>query len=147
MKDSTFSIPVESDEYKGLIGEKASMILKISDLEREIKNLGYNWDIVSKIPGFGKKENADDKDKDKETEKKKTLSKDGPALQRELTATRAEMEELSQKIENFLFKQYNLDNNIYRNRVRSHIQAKVNQKRQQELQKPGFFPSAPKGDI
>lgn len=57
------------------------------------------------------------------------------------------MEELSQKIENFLFKQYNLDNNIYRNRVRSHIQAKVNQKRQQELQKPGFFPSAPKGDI
>ncbi|CAK7913280.1 VPS4-associated protein 1 [[Candida] anglica] len=140
LKDTSFANAIHPEEYENIVKEKAKLIIKVTDLESEISKLGYNWDFINKIPGLGSK------DKDK-VEVKESDKKDAKTLQLELSKARTEVEEFTAKLKDFPFKEYNLDQNIYRNRLRGHIQVKANQKRQQELSKPGFFPSAPSSQL
>lgn len=146
LKDSSFASPVHPSEYQDLVKKKASLVIKIAEIEADLKNLGYNWDFVSKIPGFSKKEEKTTETKG-DSDLPKIPSKTSKSLNEDLTTAKTSMDEVSQSIANFPFKQYNLDKDIHRNRVRAFLQVRANQKRQQELQKPGFFPSAPTHDI
>lgn len=148
LKDSSFATPIHSDDYQDLVKQKANLVIKIAEIEAELKNLGYNWDFVSKIPGFSKKpEKSAEGEAKSDLELPKIPTKTSKSLNEDLTKAKSSMDEISETILKFSFKQFNLDKDIYRNRVRAFLQVKANQKRQQELQKPGFFPSAPTHDI
>lgn len=146
LKDVSFAHAVPCDAHTNLINDKAMAVVKIADVENEMLKLGYDWDFVNKIPGFGKKKEATSTADDKPADATEAQGKrDYKALEKELIQWRTLRDQLTTQIDTFEFKEYTLDKDIYRNRVRAYIQAKVNQRRQQEMQKPGFFPAAPTG--
>ena len=142
--DPTFATPVHPPEYDELIKLKTALVVQTAELQRQINDYGFSWDI---IPGFGKKgkpENDQRGDKAEEGEKDPKLEKASlKELQFQLSSTKAKIEEIESRIKAFPFKDYNLDKSNYNNRLTTHYKVKAAHKRQQDIQKPGFFPSAP----
>ena len=102
----------------------------------------YIWNTVA---GYWKQKDKD-KDKGKDKDKDKYTESKYEKLKQELADVTKELEETSKKILEFKFKLYQLNQDIYKNRL-MFIKKKYNQQRAVKIQEEGFFPSVPKHSL
>ncbi|CUM56075.1 uncharacterized protein AC631_01456 [Debaryomyces fabryi] len=150
LKDEHFSSPIHPDEYKELETKKGELGRKIEESRKRVERLKpYTWNFLSSMLGSKKAEGTDqdkDKDKDKDTEKDKGKESYESAKQ-DLKGLEGELNEINSGISNYKFKDYTLNKDIYRMRTQNYVQSKVRAKKQQEMHKPGFFPSTPQHKV
>lgn len=134
--DDSFAAPIHPVEYQELIQKKAKVAGDTAQCKHDMELVRpYTINrLITSIPGL--KPKKPEEGVETNLEKFKKLESKHTELNNELT-------ELSQKITDFKFKKFTLNKDIYRIRINNLIQHKVNQKRQMELNKPGFFPSVP----
>ena len=98
------------------------------------------------MAGYWKQKDKD-KDKGKDKDKDKYTESKYEKLKQELADVTKELEETSKKILEFKFKLYQLNQDIYKNRLMFHQKKKYNQQRAVKIQEEGFFPSVPKHSL
>lgn len=129
LKDSSFSKPIPSQAYNDLESEK-------SKLETELKEL--NKSVEAKRPGFTsyfKKSTPNDNEKDNK-DSYEELVKRQKSLQQDFNT-------LTTQINQFQFKMYCLNDDMYKIRIKNYMNKKMNEKRLKNMARPGFFPSVP----
>lgn len=139
LKDEHFCRPVHPDEYKELETKRDELETKIGRTRKRVEELKpYAWNILasmgSKAEPDKAKDAGDNQDKPKETHE---------SAKQEVRKLEGELVEINAGISNYKFKEYILDKDIYRMRTQGHAQTKIRAKKQQEMHKPGYFPSAP----
>ena len=148
LKDEHFSTAIRPDEYKGLETKREELDKKIEDSRKRVERLRpYAWNFLSSMLG-SKKGEGTEVDKDKGTEKDKDKEKETyETAKQDLRRLEGELNEINSGISNYKFKDYTLNKDIYRMRTQNYAQSKIRAKKQQEMHKPGFFPSAPQHGV
>lgn len=153
LQDDHFAVPVKPENYESLLKLKTELGLKVETLERQLEeNKPYIWSKLSTyvMPGSGgKKDDKNNKDDDKKDDTKDVKSSNKyESIQTELRTVKKDLADTNTLIENFKFKTYQLDQNIYRSRVQQQVKAKQNKVIAQKIQlDPTFFPSVPTNKI
>lgn len=149
LKDDSFGTPIHPESYTKLLLERQALEKKMEAADRKAElNKPYSWNKIMNTIGWSKDDKKDDKDDNKDDKKDEKKSIDSyKALVAEATVLKNELSTLNETIANFKFKNYKLNKDIYRMRVNGLLQAKAKARRQQEMQNPSFFPSAPSNNI
>lgn len=130
LKDEYFASPVLPDEYNELKKQATETTELLKLLELDIaKN---KPSVFNNIPGF-KSDNAKDA-----ALKYENLVKEKEIHDKKLTS-------LEQQIKDFKFKNYVLNDDMYKVRLRAYINKKINEKRLKEISSENYFPSVPSG--
>lgn len=141
LKDGSFSSPIHPESYAKLLTEEKELEKKVVVANETAEaNKPYSWNKIMTSMGWKSTKTTEEASKDAET---KTKEKTYEALLAELIELKKQLATLKESIANFKFKNYKLNGDIYKMRINNHIQARVKAKRQQEMQDPSFFPSAP----
>ncbi|CAH6719559.1 hypothetical protein CLIB1444_02S11342 [[Candida] jaroonii] len=127
LKDDSFASNITTEEYDQLVKKKEALELLLKELEE--KKANSKPSMFNKIPGMSDKEQST-----KQQEKYDNIKT-------EIETNDKELQSLKTEIDNYKFKKYNLNNDVFRIRLRNYINKKVNEKRMKELNEPGFFPS------
>ncbi|KAK6463461.1 VPS4-associated protein 1 [Scheffersomyces coipomensis] len=145
LKDSNFSDHLEDPDYDSLTKDKSDKTKKVEELTVQaeaIKPYLINQLISDYLPK--KKKEGDDGDKSKDgasDDKYKTLQNQIKELNKELVT-------LNEKINEFKFKRYKLNNEIYKLRILNYNKALYNKIRHKKIQSdPSFFPTVPNNKI
>lgn len=140
LQDDSFATPVHPAEYQELITKKTKLTGDIAQCKHDMEAVRpYTINkLITSIPGL--------KPKKLEEGVETNLDKFNK-LQEQHTDLTKQLAEVGQSITEFKFKKFTLNKDIYRIRINSLIQQKVSQKRQAELNKPGFFPSVPSNQL
>lgn len=133
--DEHFASHIPNDSYNNLIKEQKALQLLIDELNDQAEKIKPS--ILSNIPGFKLKPKLKEDTPDSSKPNYDQLIKDKQENEKKLT-------ELNDKISQFKFKQYKLNGDFYKIRIKLYINKKMNEKRMKEMNNPGFFPSAPK---
>lgn len=145
LKDELFSTPVHPEAYKKLQNDAKDLEVKITAADEKAEaNKPYSWNKIMTSMGWKNTKEPDAKSDNPET---KTKEKTYEALLAELMDLKKQLATLKDSIATFKFKNYTLNGDIYKMRVNSHLQARARAKRQQEMQNPSFFPSAPTSSL
>ncbi|EGV63799.1 hypothetical protein PSN45_004132 [Yamadazyma tenuis] len=134
LADEHFAVHSVNDAYNALVKEKDELVELVTQLKVKIEK--NKPSVFAKLPGFSSSNEGDkDKDKDK-TNTYETLTKEKEIHEKKL-------QQLDTDIANFKFKDYVLNNDIFRMRLKNYINKKINEKRLKDMHNPGFFPAAP----
>ncbi|RCK57923.1 hypothetical protein Cantr_06577 [Candida viswanathii] len=139
LQDDQFANAIHPQEYTDLVSLQKELTSKKTQLEKDVElEKPYIW---NKVAGYWK----DDKKKkleDGESKAEEAGSK-YEKLKKELWDVTKELDEKTESILEFKFKQYKLNQDIYKNRLMAHQKKVYGQQRAAKIQQEGFFPSAP----
>lgn len=146
--DAQFAAPVHPPEYVEFLEQQKTLKEKVAQLEQDVERLKpYMWNrVVNNIPGWSKAE-APKESKDVDPANAKSNDEKHKLYRAQLGENSLSLAEVDAKIAGFKFKSYVLNKDIYKIRINNYLQAKVRQRRQQELHSPGFFPSVPTAGV
>lgn len=144
LNDEQFAAPVKPQTYQDLVKEKTSLSEKIDKLKKDLEeHKPYMWNSLTSY--LGKKEpKKDDKD-DKETTPDRTAKYE--AILKEIKETETKLESTSDEIAKFSFKQFTLNQEIYRQRIQNFLKVKYNRSRNQKIQEGTLFPEVPRNEL
>ncbi|CUM64417.1 uncharacterized protein PRCAT00002020001 [Priceomyces carsonii] len=160
LSDKGFCEVIYPQEYQELQIERQKLKGQLEEKRKEMESAKpFGWNkLISNFKSSSSDTNQTSKDQVKSAEADKS---DDPskvkssekiedrykALQISVKKLEARDGELTRSIENYQLKNYRLDKDIYKNRLRSHARVHLNHKKKQEISQPGFFPSAPSNQI
>ncbi|RLV92383.1 hypothetical protein JA1_003256 [Spathaspora sp. JA1] len=131
--DEHFASPIHPQDYLDLVKEKEQLEIKKIELNKDIElEKPYLWNKVSEY--WSK---SDDKKEQTKFEK----------LNEELKQVLQKLTDKEKEINEYKFKVYKLNLDIYKNRLMLNQKKKFNKERYEKIHQEGFFPSAPKSDI
>lgn len=140
LKDEQFANSIHPQEYTDLVNSQKELITKKTQLEKDVElEKPYIW---NKVTGYWK----NDKEKSEDSKNNDNLSK-YEKLKNELKEVMKELDEKNKLILEFKFKQYKLNQDIYKNRLMIHQKKVYGQQRAVKIQQEGFFPSAPSHNL
>lgn len=146
LKDPTFATPVHPEEYTKLVKERGRLETEVKRANEAAEAVRpYSWNKLMTNIGWNENKTAADgekaaKDTEKDTKDKKSTYEDMIA---KANALKKEWADANDAVATFKFRNYTLDGAMYKSRLNGVIQAKVRQKRQQQIQDGSLFPSAP----
>lgn len=136
--DEHFASHGPDPKYDQLVKEKNALSLLVEELSAQVQKAKPS--VFSNIPGFKSNQSTDNK---KEASSKDTPAKDYNQLVNDKQENEAKLQQVTQQVEQFKFKQYKLNQDFYKMRVKLYINKRVNEKRMKDMNNPGFFPSTP----
>ncbi|CAN3478861.1 VPS4-associated protein 1 [Diutina catenulata] len=133
--DPQFASAIKPDEYHELVKTRIDLEGKIDKTTQErYKHKPYMWQKV-----WSSKPKEEDKDKP-------AADKYGE-LTKELEQQESELEETRKKIDGYKFKNYTLNDSMYKVRLNNYNNARAAKARKAKIESAGFFPDVPKGTI
>lgn len=136
LQDEQFANAIHPQEYIDLVNSQKELTFKKSQLEKDIELVKpYIWNKVTEYWKDNKKK--DGKEEGSKYEKFKN----------ELQEVIDDLEKKTKSILEFKFKQYKLNQDIYKNRLMNYQKKVYGQQRASNIQKDGFFPSAPSHNL
>lgn len=127
LKDENFAVPMQNENFSQLTKLRDDLISLITKLSNDIEKKKPS--AFSNLPGFKK----DDKDK----EVYDNLIKEKQLHDKKL-------DDIKRSISEFQFKEYSLNDDIFKIRIKSYINKINAEKRAKEISNSNFFPTAPK---
>lgn len=138
LSDAQFATAIKPTEYQDLVKKRVELESQIDKTTQErYKHKPFLW---NKVWGLKKpKEDAKEGDADS-GDKYAKLTKELEAQQKELEATKL-------SIASYSFKNYQLDDLMFKVRLNHHTQSQAARLRQQKIEQGGFFPEVPRHDV
>lgn len=151
LQDETFANPIYPQAYKDLATEKTNLESKISRTKQKAElNKPYAWTKIMSAVGYSKsstKQEPEPSSKDNEVQAKDAGKETYESICKELKDLQNELNGVKERLTNYLFKKYTLDEGIYRIRINNHNKARLkatqDRKMQEKLLNPSLFPSVP----
>lgn len=130
LNDEYFATPILPDDYNDLKKQVSETTELLKLLELDISKAKPS--LFNNIPGF----KSDDS---------KDLALKYDNLIKEKEIHQKKLESLEEQIKNFKFKNYVLNDDMFKVRLRAYISKKMNEKRLKEISSENYFPSVPSG--
>lgn len=146
LQDASFAQPVHPASYTELVAQRKLLEGKYAAAHAAAEaKRPYLWNkLMSKWGWTEEKAKATEKeakDKDAKDAKGDTYEE----LARAAAALKQELDGVAAAVDAFVFKTHNLNKDMYKMRLNSHLQAQARARRQAAMREPLFFPAAPTG--